>query len=971
MLSAVKEETHFDLKASGLFFSNSTEVLFELLKTNLFQEDVNPFSERILIVPSLSLQQWIQRLLASSLSISCGFTPTFLNKGIEIITEKLAEADKKFFIPNRLELFLRIEEEIDLVSHLQEPLWEPLLSYVEGKESRKKEMIHYLTQIFERYGVYGSRAALLWEKKPQNWQQALWARIFNNWDYPGRILPTLKVKKEPLSIHLFAFSHISPLHFQFLSRAAERIPVYFYQLTPCQEFWSDLPLDHPCLIGALGKVGKELAKQVEESKQEPQEAFIVFGGNSLLKQLQRDFLKLEAHREDLGNEEDSSIQIHRFSNPHQEIIQLHNLLLSLFADGRLEPKDVIVMAPQIADYAPYIQSIFGTHVPYQITDMPLNSYAPLVKGLFQLLDLEKERWSVAAIFDLLKHPLFSSPFSITQDEIETLKGWSEMTGIRWGFNNEQRAALLKKGHCQGVAASSQTTWMEGLGFLLEELALNRQPKRIQFSQAESLGNFISLLNGLYEELKLLEIPKTLKEWAYFFKKLVSCYFKTCEETELLEAVFNKLILASRHFSEKTYSFIMAYTLLKDTLGQESITIHRNLCQAVHFCSLLPMRAIPSKLICLLGMNHDAFPRKEELQTLDLLKESPHLDYCPTRVDFDRYLFLEALLSAREKLIISYIGQDPFDLSELPPSSVVSQLLPFISPKQIFNHFSYDLSSIDIRPKPFFIKTLPLLALPVGEFVIDVTSWMRCARSPLRHYLNHQNIKIFEEKTPSIDEPLILSAAQKSTLRKEAHRKGLASAFARSEREGKLPAGMLGSYVKQMMKDECRNFTLESVSKIEIPPLQLQITPTLSCIIKGFIEPVGARGIVVAEEPSFKNCARIWPLYLLVHAAIPHLQTLTFVPSDLCKESFFEDPKPYLLEWATFYFHAKEHPFFWAPDWIEPILNADADALSKAPVYDFLLQWQLMGRKPINYRHIVETYHPLIHKLYGEMARGWF
>ena len=97
---------------------------------------------------------------------------------------------------------------------------------------------------------------------------------------------------------------------------------------------------------------------------------------------------------------------------------------------------------------------------------------------------------------------------------------------------------------------------------------------------------------------------------------------------------------------------------------------------VTFCALKPMRSIPSKVICLLGMNDRSFPRTSPQLSFDLMAQKPRLGDRSSRED-DRYLFLETLISARERLYLSYVGQSIKDNSESPPSVLVSELMDYV------------------------------------------------------------------------------------------------------------------------------------------------------------------------------------------------------------------------------------------------------------------------------------------------------
>lgn len=916
----------------------------------------------------MGMQRWIHEQLASSFSISCGFRATFLNKGLGLLCEKLFYPQKERFLPSQFELFLRLEQEISHALSSSDPLWQPLISYVQGKEMRRIALAQHLTKLFERYGIYANGVSLEWERKPSNWQEALWAKIYQDWDYPQRILHALCPKSEPpknLSVHLFCFSHLSPLHFRFFCQVSKEVPVYIYQLSPCQEFWSDLPPDHPSLLGSLGKVGREMAKTIEASETDVETAYLLFGGQTQLKRLQRSLLTLQEFGE---SQEDDSLQVYSALTPHQEIENLHRFLHSLFSQGDIEPKDVIVMAPQITQYAPYIHAVFH-QVPFQITDLPMQGKDPLVSGFLSLLELEKRRWSVPAVLELIRNPLFRKKQGFSEEECEQISKWVQKTGICWAVEGAHRENLLKKEYCQKPNLEERATWMEGFGHLIEELAYSREQSLISFSQAEFLGTLIHLIQKLYADLKELDMPKSLCAWTLYLRKLIEDYF-VLEDPDILLSAIEKIEKAASHFATNNYHFSLIYSLLKEALAQESETLNRHLVQAVRFCSMLPMRAIPAKVICVLGMNHDAFPRKEELKSLDLLKQYSKTDYAPSRIDFDRYVFLEALLSAREKFLVSYVGKDPHDLTELMPSSVVAELLAYIPKNQVKMHTGYDLSQITIRPYSSFAIKVPLQpTLPKGEIHIDVTELARLVRSPLRHYLYFHELKILEEEFHQPEEPFTLTPLKKAILRKEALQAGYESALRKGEREGAFPLGLLGELAQQQLKEAVDLFPKDGLERVELKPLEVRVNSSLNVILTGILDGVFAEGLCIPEKFSLKNAVRVWPHFLLLNASDASKRTLFFAASQERKLVFFENPHPFLMRLIEHFFYAKETPYYFIPDWIEPILKKDPHKLSQTPVYDSLLQWQLRGKK-VDEEALIAAYYPLLNQLYQEMIDAW-
>lgn len=944
--------------------SNSVEVLFEHLKANLFSEEVDVFSERILIVPSGGIGEWIQTQLASKVGIAAGLSTVFLDKGIAKIKHHLFEPMAALPLPTHVELFLEVEAQIGEALRSSEKIWEPLVQYVQGKERRKIDLCLYLTRLFERYGTCAQNAAAKWEQNPSNWQEALWAKVYSRFDYPQRALGQPKIKKNipsGVSAHLFAFSYICPLYFHFLRESAHHMPVYVYQLSPCQEFWSDLPSDHVSLLGSMGKMGRSMAQMIENSGALTHENYITFGGSTQLKRLQRDLLNLESTE---TPSDDPSIQVHLHSTRREEIIALRDYLLGRALQGEILPSDIVVMAPNIALYVPYIEAIFGRYVDYQIADMPSQSEASLIEGLFLLLDLEKKRWSARALLEFFEHPIAAKKWNFSDDDLACIKTWVKQTGIRFGFNGSHRAHLLNQATGEAVTIEEGATWMEGLKYLVEELAIPYEPTRIEFSQAETLGKTIGLLTSLYNDTRALENEMRLIEWVAFFKKLIENYFGEVETHDPLFSLFKEIEKAQGFFSNHLYRFTHLHALLHEYAHQPSRTINRNQLQAIRFCSMLPMRAIPAKIICLIGMNHDAFPRKEQMQALDLLGKHPQCGYSPSRIDFDRSLFLEALLSAREVLYISYLSVDPYTLAELPPSSVVAHLLPLISKNQIYGHPSRDFENVSIKTATISVTSASIT--PKGAHDISLTDWTRFSRSFLAFYLQSQGHKIKEETLIEEEETFLLTPARRALLRQRA-----LNQLDPIDRAGDFPLGAFGNLARLQLDIEMAALPKIPLTHLMLEPFSCSVNPNLTVTFTGAIEGVFSHGICVQGKKDFRTAAKAWPLFLLLNTYDSSKSELLFAASDEIGKVFYQDPLIHLKNLIELFFYARSHPLLVAVEWIEPILRQDPKKLAQTEHYDTVLQWYLRGKEKIDADHLIETYYPVVNKAYGAMAHAWF
>ena len=829
-MSAENEDKNFDVESGiikdyipcALFFSNSIEYLFDKLKDNLFPSGSTPFSKRLVIVPSQAIDHWIRLNLAQDLNISTGIETSFLENAVH----ELFDIER---LPSKLELTLSIEYEIHQIKHK----WSSLKRYLKGKDRHIISLSKQLAKLFIRYGIYGRGICKQWEREPKGWQEELWNRVFKRWTYPLRMLETLKTKPCEASVHLFSFSHISPLYFHFFQQLSN---VCFYQLSPCQEFWSDLSIEHPILTH-FSRVSREMARLVEESDVIIDSVYDVPKKKTQLHAVQRELLFLD--KED--KIEDDSIQLHIAVTPYHEIQSLYDTIVKLLQQESLEPKDIIVMAPDIALYEPFIKATFKDPLSYQILDMPMQKKHSEVEGLFLLLDLESHRYSASAVLKLFHHPLFKKKMGWSDEDLMQIKKWVEQTGIRWGLDAENRNAILKKRLCKQGMNNECATWKAGVDLLLEELAILHKPTRINFTQSELLGEWKRCLDLFAADFASLHELRTFLGWIDFLKEMHKRYFFESEE---VTHQLDRLSQASCPDPDHTYSFETIEKLLRENIGEKSISVNMNNLQSIRFCSMLPMRAVPAKVICLIGMNHDKFPRKDSFFSLNLLENQG--DYMPSRLDFDMNLVLEALLSAREKLIISYLGRDPYDQTPWPPSSCVAQLLPYIS-KTVKHRIQLPLSEKEEAPSLFVYRSQEV---KIPSCQIDLIDFSRAFRSPLRHYLYHQEIYMQDGSIIKDEETFKLSALQRYILRTNPE------PLKMMQRGGDFPVGSFRTIAERQILKERETFPKNTQTvPVNIKVGDVQIT--------GSLEGVLPEGLCLFEKKTLKNTVKNWPLFLSV------------------------------------------------------------------------------------------------------------
>ncbi|HET7865383.1 MAG TPA: exodeoxyribonuclease V subunit gamma, partial [Burkholderiaceae bacterium] len=304
---------------------------------------------------------------------------------------------------------------------------------------------------------------------------------------------------------------------------------------------------------------------------------------------------------------------------------------------------------------------------------------PLLGALEKILALPQSRLAVSDLLDLLEVPALRARFGIEADQLPLLHRWVRKANIRWGLHAEHRASL------DLPQAPGENSWTWGLRRMLLGYAVGAgeawqgvEPlDEIGGLDAALLGPLVRLLDGLDLAWRTLAQPATPPEWGERLRELLKGFFLADEGRDGftllrlesgLQDWLDACAGAALH-EALPLSVVREHWLAQ--LDQSSLSLPF-FAGAVTFATLMPMRAIPFRRVCLLGMNDGDYPRTRVPMDFDLMGR----DYRPgdrSRREDDRYLFLEALLSARDHLHISWVGRSIHDHSERPPSVLVAQL----------------------------------------------------------------------------------------------------------------------------------------------------------------------------------------------------------------------------------------------------------------------------------------------------------
>ncbi|MGB0734306.1 MAG: exodeoxyribonuclease V subunit gamma, partial [Pontibacterium sp.] len=364
--------------------------------------------------------------------------------------------------------------------------------------------------------------------------------------------------------------------------------------------------------------------------------------------------------------DDESLVIHRCHSPLREVEVLHDQLLARFeATPDLTPRDVIVMVPDVGRYAPYIISVFGNQpenrtIPYSISDQSSAQESPLLQNVQRLLCLVHSRFSVTDLLEILELPATLRAFGLSESGFQLVRRWVIDAQVRWGLDDEHQASW-------DVPSLGQNSWQFGLDRMMTGYSMGADAglwqsiapfAEVEGLEAEALGSLSSFVTALRWVVTTFTGDASHSTWRDHGLALLESFF--APDADELFAIDHAMRLINRFTDElveaeydSPLSGEIFVDYLKNGLSQQPSS-HRFMVGAVNFCTLMPMRSIPFKQVCLLGMNDGDYPRSMPPLGFDLIASQPTRGD-RSRRDDDRYLFLEAMLSAQEQLYISYIG----------------------------------------------------------------------------------------------------------------------------------------------------------------------------------------------------------------------------------------------------------------------------------------------------------------------------
>ncbi|BBA34352.1 Exodeoxyribonuclease V subunit gamma [Methylocaldum marinum] len=973
-----------------LYQSDKLEFLAELLTADN-TPPASPFEPEIIVVQSLGMGRWLSLRLADKLGICANVRFQLPASFVwDLLRKFLGELPKRSAFSAEV-LTFRILDWLGRPENLDRT--PRILGYLRnGDELRRFQLAKRIADLFDQYLIYRMDWIDAWERgEPlglggdEDWQALLWRDLASAESTPhrARYMSELRAALEsdsaadrlPRRIAVFGVSSLPPAFLEILNAIAGHAEVNLYAINPCREYWGEirdereigrlagerLPEDlylevgHP-LLASLGKQGREFFDQLAEHS----ELHSLFRAepprDSILHILQADILEL-IDRRSAGilpiRPDDRSLQVHACHSPMREIEVLRDQLLALFdADPELKPSDVAVLTPDIEQYTPYIEAVFAESrdapaIPFSIADRGLTHEQPLLETFLALLDLPESRFAADTTLGYLEQAAIQRRFRLCENDLPIIHHWARAVGTRWGRDGAHKTEYR-------LPDIPRHTWRDGLkrlmlGYALPlELAGNGFPMfaetlpydDIEGSRVLVLERFADFLETLFEWADRFKAKQPVTEWVEQLNAFIGRLFDPRDKDESVLLQLRATLDLLRELSEQAgfgepVGIRVVKRWLTDRLSQPSST-GGFLTGAVTFCAMVPMRSLPFKVIAVLGLNHDSFPRQRHPPDFDLMVRHPRRGDRSRRLD-DRYLFLETLLSAREVLYLSYVGRSVRDNAELPPSPLVSELIDVAiqscestegdisrhlvteHPLQPFDpgYFKDDrrlpgfsstwlaaarlIGHGDKEPAPLFSGPLPE---PEDERrTVDPESFAYFFSNPVRYLLRRRLNLALEDAAAEFEvrEPFALDYRTRNQVRqnllnalaadREPH-----SALLLADAQGLLPHGRFGEALhgrEQRLVESFAVKLLPELVKPRLEPLPVDFEAN-GLRLLGSLAEVGAGGLTdySFEEPGPRQIFDLW---------LRHLMLCLIAPAGATPQSLLHTPK------QTITFQAVDRP----------------------------------------------------------------
>ncbi|GAB2476754.1 exodeoxyribonuclease V subunit gamma [Jatrophihabitans fulvus] len=945
--------------------SERADRLVDALADVLAEPAGDPFVPEVVAVPSRGVERWLAQRLSHVLGAGPEGDGVCANVRFPNSSEVLDRAAAAAHGPyaDAVESWSPLRAVwplMAIVDEVRHETWAaPLAAHLSAGEGRRFAVASTLARHVERYGR--SRPAMLrgWrDGEPADlppdllWQARLWRLLREQLGpSPAELLDAACARLRddsaavelPGRVSVFGLTRLSPSRVGVLTALAARRDVHLWLHHPSPALWRAVAAtgavpgprrDDPTGPAVRHPLLRSLSRDVRELQVLVAGAA---GGDlhhpmppppaTLLGRLQRGLADddVPTTRVPIAAD-DRSLTVHACHGPARQVEVVREIVLGLLRDDpTLEPRDIVIMCPDVEVFAPLVAASFGmtdepgghpaAQLRVRLADRDLQQTNPMLALLAQLLELGAHRVTASQLLDLAGSAPVRARFGFGDDEIEELRDRTAAANARWGLDARHRAPY-------GLENLEQGTWRRAVDRMLVGVALEEDDRwlgdvlpldDVDSGAIDLVGRFAEFVDRVDAVLREAEHPHPVGEWASLLAEAVLGLGEperawqgaqlTRELDELAEAAGDTDVSLSRAEVTALIEHRLSGRPTRASFRTGTLTV----------CTLVPMRSVPHRVVCLLGMDDGAFPRQGVVDGDDVLARDPVIGERDVRSE-DRQLFLDAICAAEQHLVIAYTGADPRTGVEVPPCVPLGELLDAVDaaaaapdggaardhvvvrhPLQPFDArnftpgalgapvpFSFDTAALagaraaldDRRPVPALV-TAPLPAVPADD-TVELDDLEGFLVAPVKTFLQQRLlVSTWQDDDEPADElPLAMDglpswAVGDRLLRNRLRGMSVEACREVELRRGDLPPGRIGERLLQTVGGSVEALLLRCETVRATPPHSVEIAVPLDDgrTLTGTVGGVHGTTLLDVSYSSLgpKQRLRAWVRYLALVA----------------------------------------------------------------------------------------------------------